>query len=161
MYIPSMGRCNFRTNRVALHFCDVTLSAKKPQNKAYPKILKTIGDHLRKRRLDLILYQNDVANIIGVDTNSITNWEKNRNRPGLYLLPKVFEFLGYDPFPVLAMSFTEKLKEYRRKNGLSIRKFAQILGVDPTTLTRWERGNVEPKGKLKERVNLFLRNLTK
>jgi hypothetical protein len=43
---------------VALHFCEVTLTAKKPLSEAYPKTLKTLGDHLRKRRLDLNLFQN-------------------------------------------------------------------------------------------------------
>lgn len=140
-----------------MHFCDVTLTAQKPLSEAYPKTLETLGDHLRKRRLDLNLFQKDVANIIGVDTNSITNWEKNRNGPRLYLLPKVFEFLGYDPFRVLATTFSQKLKEYRRKNGLSIRKFAQILGVDPATLTRWEKNKSEPHGKLKKRLSVLMR----
>ena len=146
---------------VALHFCDVTLSAKKPLSEAYPKTIRTIGDHLRKRRLDLKLYQKDVAKLIGVTTDTITNWEKNRVGPTLRFIPTIIEFLSYDPLPNSESTVGQQLKQYRRKKGLSIKKLARDLGIDPTTLARWERGKIEPKGKLKERVNLLLRNLTK
>ena len=97
MCIPCIGQCRIRTGMVALHFCDVTLSANKPQNTAYPKVLKTIGDHLRKKRLDLKLYQEDVSKAIGVDTLTICNWENNLTTPRLFLLPKIYHFLGYNP----------------------------------------------------------------
>ena len=155
-----MGLCNFRRNTVALHFYDVTLSAKKPQSEAYPKALKTIGDHLRKRRLDLKLYQKDVAKLLGVDTNSVTNWEKNRTCPRMYLLPKIIEFPGYDPLQSNATTLGERIKQYRIQKGLSLRRLAEELGVDPGTLAKWERGYHEPRGKLKELMNSFLEILT-
>jgi DNA-binding XRE family transcriptional regulator len=61
----------------------LTLSAKRPPNSAYPKTLVTLGDHLRKRRLDVGLFQKDVAVAIGVDTMTICNWEKGRTEPEL------------------------------------------------------------------------------
>ena len=115
----------------------MTLSTKKPQNKAYPKTLVTIGDHLRKRRLDLKLYQKEVARLFGVDTNSITNREKNRTSPRLYLMPKVFEFLGYSPFESNALSLGDQIKAYRIQEGLSLMRMAKILGVDPDIVARW------------------------
>ena len=42
-------------------FCHIQLTARKPPSPAYPRELKTLGDHLRKRRLDLGLLQPDVA----------------------------------------------------------------------------------------------------
>jgi DNA-binding transcriptional regulator YiaG len=61
-----------------LPFCKLTLTAPKPLlSKAYPEYLQTIGDHLRRKRLDLKLYQKDVAQILGLDTTSIWNWENN------------------------------------------------------------------------------------
>ncbi len=159
--VPSTDQLGFHRNIVALHFCEVTLTAKKPLSEAYPKTLNTLGDHRRKRRLDLKLFQKDVANIIGVDTNSIINWEKNRSSPRLYLLPKVFEFLGYNPLRSDTVTIGDRIRQYRVQNGLSLGKLAKRLGIDPTTLARWERGQIEPKGKLNDRVNLFLMNLTK
>lgn len=94
---------------IMLHFCHVTRTSKKLQNKAYPKTLKTIGDHLRTKRLDLKLYQKDVAKAIGVDTLTICNWENNLTAPRLYLLSRIFKFLGYDPWQSNGSSFGEKI----------------------------------------------------
>jgi len=107
------------------------------------------------------LYQKDVAKLIGVTTDTITNWEKDRVGPTLRFISKVIEFLGYDPFPNSAESVGEKIKQYRRKKDFCIKKLARMLSIDPGTLGRWERGEIEPRGKLKEQVNLFLVNLTK
>ena len=49
----------------------------------YRMELKTIGDHLRKARMDKGLLQRDIARIIGVQTDTVTNWENNRSIPHL------------------------------------------------------------------------------
>ena len=131
-------------DRVALHFCDVTLTAKKTISEPYPKKLQTIGDHLRKKRLDLKLFQKDVAGIIGVDECTVTNWEKNRTSPRLYLLPNIYDFLGYDPLKSNANTLGERIRQYRIQKGLSLRKLAKELGVDPGTLARWEKDERKP-----------------
>ncbi|MBI1769663.1 MAG: helix-turn-helix transcriptional regulator [Bacteroidetes bacterium] len=138
-----------------MHFCDVTLSAKKPLSEVYPKTLLTIGDHVRKRRLDLKLFQRDVAKLLGVTTSTITNWEKNRGGPALRLIPKIIKFLEYDPSSDGSQLLGEKIKSYRRMQGLSIKKLARVLGIDPTTLARWESGESEPSGNLRKRFSRF------
>ena len=79
---------------VALPFCQITLQAQKPPSPAYPKELKTLGDHLRKRRLDLKLLQKEVAQKLGVNQDTICNWENNRTSPTLRFIPKIVEFLA-------------------------------------------------------------------
>jgi DNA-binding XRE family transcriptional regulator len=74
----------------------LTLQAKKTPYPAYPKALNTLGDHIRKRRLDLKLLQKEVAKKIGVDETSINNLENNRVKPSLALILKITEFIGYD-----------------------------------------------------------------
>jgi DNA-binding XRE family transcriptional regulator len=64
---------------LALPKCKCLLTAQRPLNPAYPKELKTIGDEIRKRRLDLGLTQKQVAGIIGVTESSIYNWERAMN----------------------------------------------------------------------------------
>ncbi len=64
-----------------------------------PEELNTIGDHLLRRRLALKLLQRQVAEQIGVDKTSITNWESNRTKPGLVYMPAIIRFLGYNPLP--------------------------------------------------------------
>lgn len=55
----------------------------------------SIGDHIRKKRLQLKLCQIDVAGICGVSEDRIRNWEKNRSTPQIQFFPRVINFLGY------------------------------------------------------------------
>jgi len=75
----------------------LTLKAPKPLPLAYPESPKTVGDHIRKKRMDLKLFQRDIAKIIGVDECTIHNWEMSHSLPQERLIPKIIEFVGYDP----------------------------------------------------------------
>lgn len=133
--------------------CHFTLLAKIPPSRAYPVSLDTLGDHIRKKRLDVKLLQKAVANIRGVDTTTINNWEGNRCKPRLYLFPKIVEFLGYAPFPSKnEPTISEAIKAYRLMHGLSQKKLANVLRIDPTTLARWEKGKSTPSWKLSQRL---------
>jgi DNA-binding XRE family transcriptional regulator len=57
-----------------------------------------MGDHIKKRRMDLKLTQREVAEKLSVDKTTIQFWENNRVKPSLAQIPKIIEFLGYDPF---------------------------------------------------------------
>jgi transcriptional regulator with XRE-family HTH domain len=72
----------------------VRLEGKKPKDKAYPREIKTIGDAIRKRRLDLGLLQRDVAKIVGCDKTSVVNWEKGYNSPRRTKIASIERFLG-------------------------------------------------------------------
>ena len=58
---------------------------------------KTIGEHLKRRRLELHLFQTDLAKMFDVDEASIRNWEKNTYQPTERLMPDIVKWLGYDP----------------------------------------------------------------
>jgi len=148
--------CSNRTNMVALPFCYVSLKAQKPRSKAYPRGLSTLGDHLRKKRLDMGIFQKEVAVAIGVDTLTVCNWENNLTRPRLKFLPKVFDFLGYNPLNGNATSLGETIKQYRVRKGLSLRKLARELDIDPGTIARWEKGESNPSSTLSKRLKTFL-----
>ena len=139
----------------ALRFCQITLKAQKPPSPAYPKSLKTLGDHLRKRRLDLKLLQSGVAEQIGVDKTTVYNWERNRSSPSLPFLPKIVKFVGYRP-AAESGSLGEQIVSSRRLLGLRQKDLAASLGVDPSTLARWERGEREPSKKFLERLTALL-----
>src|ERR1700720_743605 len=64
---PSADRRENRKGIPALPFCHLRLSTQKPKSSVYPKELKTLGDHIRRRRLDLGLLQRQVAQLISVD----------------------------------------------------------------------------------------------
>ena len=137
-------------------FCKVTLKAKKPASVSYPKTLNTLGDHLRKRRLDLKLLQKELAQKIGVDKTSIYNWENNRISPSFYFIPKIIEFLGYVPYDTKANTLGEKIKTYRKILGLTQKKLANLLDIDTSTIGHWERGKNRPtKRHLKNLTTYF------
>jgi transcriptional regulator with XRE-family HTH domain len=120
-----------------------------------PEKLETLGDHLRRRRLTLKLIQRQVAQEIGVDASSIHNWETNASKPSLQFMPAIIRFLGYDPVPP-ARGWSERLVHCRTMLGLSQKESAKRVGVDQSTLARWERGEREPTGAFLARVVEFL-----
>ena len=65
----------------------------------YPHSPKTIGEHLRKRRLDLKLLQKDVARTIGCTALTLVNWEKGHTKPSVNHMAGVVGFLGFNPLP--------------------------------------------------------------
>jgi DNA-binding transcriptional regulator YiaG len=79
--------------RVALHSCKIKLRGKRPINPAYPVELNTLGDHLRKVRLDRGLSQPDVARVLKVSTDMVTCWELNRNQPTAKFAKAIIDFL--------------------------------------------------------------------
>jgi len=118
-----------------------------------PEDLNTLGDHLRRSRLMLRLLQRQVAEPIGV-TKAVHNWETNHSSPSFRDMPAIIRFLGYDPAPASTV-WSVRLLQARTRLGLSQRESAHRIGVDPSTLARWERGDREPTGNLGSRgVNI-------
>ncbi len=139
---------------------DVQLTTTKPISKAYPRALLTLGDHIRKKRLDLNLLQTDVANIMNVDEMTIVGWELNRCQPLVRHIPKIINFLGYVPedlFP--ANTLGQKIKRHRLLHGMTRKQLAKQLHIDETTLDRLEmdKGNHFPQTLKK--ITGFLKSL--
>ena len=106
---------------------------------------QTVGDHLRKRRLGLKMFQKEVAEQLGVDKTTVHNWEVNASSPEVQYMPAIINFLGYDPLPE-GEGWGERLVRHRTAMGLLQKEAAQRLGVDPGTLAKWEQGKREPQG---------------
>lgn len=117
----------------------MTLKCLKPKESDFEP--KTVGEHLRKKRLELGLSQHQAADRLSVNAWTVLNWEKNHTRPPIESMPGILQFLGYDPFPE-PQSIPEQLLAKRRQMGWSVREAARLLGVDPGTWGDWERGKV-------------------
>ena len=132
-----------------------------PQNYSAGRVIRiptepqTIGDHIRRRDSRLKLMQKEVARQIGVETTSVFNWEANTSQPDLRFVPAVIGFLGYNPLPP-ANTLGEKLVRHRTALGMPQKEAARKIGVDPSTLARWERGERQPAGVMLDLVNVFL-----
>src|SRR5262249_62294784 len=109
-----------------------------------PRQLRTLGDHIRKKRIELGLLQREVADLLGADPQSVNAWERNYRQPVLHRLPGISAFLGYDLENVsddapLGLRIVSK----RRRLGLSQKALAQSLGIDEGSVRKWERGESE------------------
>ena len=139
-------------------FCHLTLRAGKPLSPRYPRELKTLGDHLRKRRLDLGLLQREVAERLGADKASVVNWESNATHPALHWRPRIIEFLGYAPWDP-AWTPGERLRTAREAMGLSQRRVSDRLGVDQGTVAQWEGKGARPGREVLQRFRRLLASL--
>jgi transcriptional regulator with XRE-family HTH domain len=144
-----------RTGTPALPFCNLKLKSPKPLTRAYPTELRSIGDHVRKRRLDLGLSQRQVALRIGIDKTSVFNWETGTASPNLRALPGVLRFLGYDPNET-GSTLGERLRAARKARGRSIDELAAEWSVDPTTIWKWEKGRTTPPVRYWPRLESFI-----
>ncbi len=131
--------------------CRWTLKAQRPLLPAYPKEIKTLGDHIRKKRLDLGLLQKQVAARIGVAESTVYLWETNRVLPEVRSMPGIINFLGYAPYDP-GWSLGQRLKAIRSALGLSQGEFARRVGLDPSTVAKWERGEHRPTKKKREDI---------
>jgi transcriptional regulator with XRE-family HTH domain len=118
-------------------------------------MVNTLGDHTRARRLDLKLLQGQVADQIGVHEQTITGWERNTTSPEIRYIPAILKFLGYNPLPQHG-SLSERMANGRKMHGLSQRKMAEMLCVDPATLQSWEAGMHRPSTKNIARITIIL-----
>jgi DNA-binding transcriptional regulator YiaG len=80
----------YRKSAVSPHF---------RQLRRYPRHPKTLGEHLRKKRIDMGLSMTKLAQLLGVGVtdSAIEKWEKNQNRPTEQYRSRIVEFFGFDP----------------------------------------------------------------
>lgn len=116
--------------------------------KATDFVPQTLGEHIKRVRLERGLRQVDVAHILKVNPWTLCNWENGYTGPVIEHYPAIMSFLGYCPW-MSADTFGKQIYRCRVHLGLSIRAFARQLGVDSATVARWEAGKREPVKAIK------------
>lgn len=144
-----------------LPFCELEMSSFQWKERSLPQDLKTVGDHIRRRRLERELLQKDVANILQVSEDTITYWENNRTIPQIQLMPRIIRFLGYIPMAVDTQTLGGKIAMYRITRGLSYKRMGRLLGVDASTIAVWEENIHKPNGSKKRLLEKFFTELIK
>ena len=118
---------------------------------------QTLGEHLKKRRLELHLLQTEVARRIGVHVESIKNWERGVSEPTTRTLPKLIDFLGHNPLPE-PDNLPSQIAHVRRRLGLTQEDTAKAFGIHPDTVGRWERGDSNPPDAILRALQGLLSN---
>ncbi len=87
-----------------LDICSRTIVARFPVISVYRRIQKavsahpqTLGEHLRRARVDRNLTNVQVAQMLGVAYQTVERWEHNRNPISPKSRLKIVAFIGYDP----------------------------------------------------------------
>ena len=105
--------------------------------------------------MELELLQKEVAEWLGLDECTIGNWEKDRTYPAVWYVPRLIEYLGYDPFSK-PQTLGDRLRAKRRALGLPRKRLAALIGIDDGTIQRYERGVWRPGPRNREILEHFL-----
>ena len=131
-------------------FCSLEIRAKRPnyqdnwiKDQTVSANPTTLGEHLRKVRLERRLFQRDLAEKFGVHTESVKNWETGVTVPTILVIPKILVFLGYDPEPVPS-TLPRRIAYARRRLGFTQDDLVKRIGSDTVKLWRWESGQSVP-----------------
>jgi transcriptional regulator with XRE-family HTH domain len=140
---------------VALHSCQIQLKGIKPSNPAYPTDLNTLGNHLRKVRLNRGLSQLEVARLLHVTPDTVTGWELNRHEPPARLAKDIIAFLGY--CPAKGNSLGKELYYARLITGKTQREVADMISCDESNLRRIELDQRKPKPQTLEKIKEYIK----
>jgi transcriptional regulator with XRE-family HTH domain len=66
-------------------------------NQRAPAKPKTIGEKIKRHRLELHWLQIEVAKKIGISSTSVSNWERGITSPSRRMTKKIQKFLDYTP----------------------------------------------------------------
>ena len=141
------GHLDIRTGIPALPFCHVVLKAHK--TKSYEPV--TLGEHLKKCRLERTLTQGNAVAFLSVSVETLHNWETAKTAPAVKHWPAIMEFLGYCPYQ-RPRSLGDRLRLHRMHRGLTFEELAEMLGIDPGSIACWEAGEQEPRGKYRKLI---------
>ena len=122
----------------------------KPKHFRYPKKIKTVGDEVRAARIDRGLRQWDADDSVGAHRGFCNELEMGYRRNTIYVLHKAYKFLGHIPRTLSLNEETGpgKLYAHRISNGYPLSKAASNIGLDKSTISRYEQGKAINKVSL-------------
>ena len=130
----------------------------KTRPKGYPKAFNHIGDHIRAKRLTGRVKLIELASILNASPHNLLNWEKGKNRPAVKFMQSIVNYLGYCPLFETPKSLGQLVKLKRFYAGVSSKELARKLGIDQSTILRWENTDQDPKDeKIKKYFELYLK----
>ena len=110
----------------------------------YTKKLETIGDHIRKWRINNHLFQADVAKRLDVCEDTIVGWEMRNVNPTVRHIPGIVKLIGYLPIEIDISTFGGRIAMYRYKHGITPKELGLLVSADASTVRAWEAGKNTP-----------------
>jgi DNA-binding XRE family transcriptional regulator len=161
-----------------LPFCDRVVSVSR--SKYLPSRIRgvlvqkdenSLGGHLRRRRLELDIFQSEAARRMKVSNRTLSLWECDRLYPTWFYWPRIKAYLGFDPFTdstlgmpkgneslsvaflseKTAITIGQKLRQFRIELRKTRSQLAAELGINIKTIWNWETNRRKPcKSKLEK-----------
>ena len=90
---------------------------------------------------------------LGLSLATISSMQSGKRNLGVKSIPKVIEFLGYNPFNLGTGDVRDRLVAFRKTHGLTIGGLAKCIGVSRGTVGRWESGKSVPAQRYLEALD--------
>jgi transcriptional regulator with XRE-family HTH domain len=159
---PTVGFSSLNQSRChrVLPFCHFKLSISAHQfmsfnlrRKGMVSIPKSLGEHLKNRRLQLGLTQKKAAAQLGKLRESYERWERDECAPIVSEWPSIISFLGYYPFE--RKTAADTCLEVRRRKGIAQHVLGADLGIAHQTIRAWEHLRANPEEAQLARLSMI------
>lgn len=96
---------------------------------------KTLGEFIRRRRIEKNLLAKELADLIGVTEDTVLNWEKDRTNPSQRLILILKERMNISPFDLIEydVAILEKQKSIinliRELGSITRAECQELLGL--------------------------------
>lgn len=110
----------------------------------------TIGGKILYYRLSKNLNQIELAELVKMNRSTIIRLENNQVQPSLYILNKISSALEVDinllldDFLIFLLDYSNTIKSIRKDYNLTQVELAVLLKVHRKTISRWEKGMIQP-----------------
>lgn len=125
----------------------------------------SIGEVIKKRRAELRLTQAALSQASGVATTLIARYELGEFEPKDKNAKAIADALEISVDELLSCSIKRKyigrpltgsdIHQMRLKRSLTVMEFADIIGVNPDVVRRWERTNMQLSARSQSKVMKF------
>lgn len=145
-------------DRVAFPFCKIELTTSNPMLPVFLENPTTHGEHIRKRRLDLGWTQKRTATELGVSEDTLRDWELGNMEPKPRKLPRIGEFLGYQPDSE-RFDAPHLIGRILSVGALTLDRLAAEIGVCEDTLVNLQNGRYQPARRTYDKLVDFASKL--
>jgi RNA polymerase primary sigma factor len=123
------------------------------------------GGYIRQRREAIGLYQQELADKIGVHVSTVRLWEANKEKPTFDNFNKLLDLFDKHQQQIrrsLNKQITgEYIKKQRKIYGLMQKDLADLLGLTKETIGNWERDIYAPDLRNQQRLRKLFAKLAK
>jgi transcriptional regulator with XRE-family HTH domain len=147
------GARAIHSDTVALPFCNLRVRGPRPRvfPRGYPHEPRTVGERIRRRRLDRMLTQRTLAERLGCWPETVAAWERDESEPLARRWPVIEAVLGTGLVPERD-GLPGRARAARLRLGLTQDRLAKLAGVDLRTVRNVERGVGVPRPRTLARI---------